>query len=99
MVMSARRRKTRRLGVAEAKARFAQVLRDTASGPTIIQSRGRDVAVVLSLAEYAQLSATAEREPVGQQLVDELSRWRRRAGDVSFTPERARIVPHEFGRQ
>jgi len=44
------------LGVAEAKSKLSEVLRDTASGPTIIHSRGRDLAV-LGIEEYENLVA------------------------------------------
>src|SRR4051812_43699126 len=45
----------RRLGVAEAKSKLSEVLRDAATAPTIIHSRGRDVAVVLAVEEYERL--------------------------------------------
>jgi prevent-host-death family protein len=51
----------RRLGVAEAKSKLSEVLRDAAAGPTIIHSRGHDVAVVLAIEEYTQL--VAEHSP------------------------------------
>ena len=47
----------RRLGVAEAKSRLSEVLRDASSGPTIIHSRGRDLAVVLAFDDYERLMA------------------------------------------
>ena len=47
----------RRIGVAEAKTRFSEVLRDTAKEPTIIHSRGRDLAVLLAIDEYKRLIA------------------------------------------
>jgi prevent-host-death family protein len=47
----------RRVGVAEAKSKLSEVLRDAALGPTIIHSRGRDLAVVLAIEEYEQLLA------------------------------------------
>lgn len=49
--------RTRRLGVAEAKSRLSAVLRDASSGPTIIHSRGRDLAVVLAVEDYERLLA------------------------------------------
>jgi prevent-host-death family protein len=54
VVMSAARCH-RRVGVAEAKARFSEVLRDTAKGPTLIHSRGRDLAVLIAIEDYEQL--------------------------------------------
>jgi prevent-host-death family protein len=50
-------RSGRRIGVAEAKSRFSEVLRDAASQPTIIHSRGRDLAVLLAIDEYDRLVA------------------------------------------
>jgi prevent-host-death family protein len=50
-------RSPRRVGVAEAKSRLSEVLRDAAKGPTIIHSRGRDLAVLLAIEEYEQLVA------------------------------------------
>lgn len=47
----------RRVGVAEAKSRLSEVLRDAAKGPTIIHSRGRDLAVLLAIEDYEQLIA------------------------------------------
>lgn len=47
----------RRVGVAEAKSRLSEVLRDAAKGPTIIHSRGRDLAVLLAIEEYELLVA------------------------------------------
>ena len=49
--------KTRRLGVAEAKSKLSEVLRDAAQGPLVIHSRGRDLAVVLAIEEYERLTA------------------------------------------
>lgn len=50
-------RPTRRAGIAEAKSRLSEILRETARGPTIIHSRGRDLAVLLAIGEYEQLVA------------------------------------------
>ncbi|MEP7125381.1 MAG: type II toxin-antitoxin system Phd/YefM family antitoxin [Byssovorax sp.] len=55
----------RRLGVAEAKSRLSEVLRDAASGPMIIHSRGHDVAVVLAIDDYTQLVADHEPASAG----------------------------------
>lgn len=51
----------RRVGVAEAKAMFSEVLREAARGPTIIHSRGRDLAVLLAIDTYEQLAADQSR--------------------------------------
>lgn len=47
----------RRVGVAEAKSKLSEVLRDAANGPTIIHSRGRDLAVLLTIDAYENLIA------------------------------------------
>jgi prevent-host-death family protein len=47
--------------VARAKATFSELLREAAVAPQIIENRGREVAVVLSLDEYRRLSERAER--------------------------------------
>jgi prevent-host-death family protein len=51
----------RRVGVAEAKAMFSEVLREAAKGPTVIHSRGRDLAVLLAIDAYEQLAANRSR--------------------------------------
>lgn len=38
----------------DAKNRFGELLEDAISGPVLIQKNGRDVAVVMSKAEYDQ---------------------------------------------
>jgi prevent-host-death family protein len=104
MVMSSPARRAagqrlRRLGVAEAKAHFAEVLRTAEIEPVVIHNRGRDVAVVLSIAEHEAL--TREKAPAGstgKRLVRALEEWRDRCGGVDFEPARARIVPHSWVR-
>ena len=56
-------RSTRRVGVAEAKSRLSEILRETAQGPTIIHSRGRDLAVLLAVGQYEQLVAEHPGRP------------------------------------
>ena len=41
--------------VAEAKARLSEVLNQTQQEPQVIENRGREVAVVLSMADYQRL--------------------------------------------
>lgn len=74
-----------RYSVAEAKARLSEVLRSTAKRPAVIQRRGQDVAVVLSLAEYQRLRDRAGVQPTTQWL-ERLAEWRRRSGGVEFEP-------------
>lgn len=47
--------------IARAKATFSKLLREAADAPQLIENRGREVAVVLSLDEYRRLSEHAER--------------------------------------
>jgi prevent-host-death family protein len=91
------RQAPRRLGVAEAKARFAELLRDSELGATVIHNRGRDVAVVLSMAEYDALAHGAlPRTAAGPRLIQSLAEWRARSEPVDFQPERIRINPQAF---
>jgi prevent-host-death family protein len=57
--------RARRLGVAEAKSKLSEVLRDAAQGPTVIHSRGRDLAVVLAIEDYERLTADQPSPPSG----------------------------------
>lgn len=86
----------RRLGVAEAKSKLSEVLRDTAKGPTIIHNRGRDLAVLLALQDYEHLLG---QQPLlvggGAALLGRLEKVKRRhAGGVDdFEPPRAALLP------
>jgi prevent-host-death family protein len=73
--------RTRRLGVAEAKSRLSEVLREAAQGPMVIHSRGRDLVVVLAVDDYERLTA-------GQQLP--------RAGGAAFL-ERVEVLKQRHG--
>jgi len=55
----------RRVGVAEAKSKLSEVLRDAAQGPTVIHSRGRDLVVVLAIEAYERLLAEQQPRPSG----------------------------------
>lgn len=86
----------RRLGVAEAKSRLSEILRDAAGGPTIIHSRGRDVAVVLAVEEYDRL--TAERGDVhtaGARFLDRIEALKQQHGGGvdDFAPAPIKIQP------
>ena len=89
-------RHPRRIGVAEAKSRLSELLRDAAAGPTIIHSRGRDLAVVLAVEEYDRLATehTALRGGGGGFLerVDRLKQ-RHGGGTEDFRPPRLRLNP------
>ncbi|MEO9298398.1 type II toxin-antitoxin system Phd/YefM family antitoxin [Devosia alba] len=58
----------------DAKNKFGQVLDEAQRAPVHVQKNGRDVAVVISAAEYARLSAAnadAKVSPRVQQLLAE----------------------------
>ncbi|HYU32541.1 MAG TPA: type II toxin-antitoxin system Phd/YefM family antitoxin [Thermoanaerobaculia bacterium] len=89
---------TRRLGVAEAKSKLSEVLREAAQGPTIIHSRGRDLVVVLAIEDYERLTADQHLPRAGGatflQRVEALKQ--RYGGGVSdFEPARLDFVPAE----
>src|SRR5436309_5442903 len=88
--------RTRRLGVAEAKSKLSEVLRDAAQGPLVIHSRGRDVAVVLAIEEYERLTAGQEPSRAGGsaflQRVEAL-KLRHGGGVSDFEPARLDFVP------
>jgi prevent-host-death family protein len=52
-------KKPRRVSVADAKARLSLLIREVEERPTVIQNRGRDVAVLVGLAEYERVSVLA----------------------------------------
>lgn len=88
----------KRLGVAEAKSRLSEVLREADKGPTIIHSRGRDLAVVLAIDEYERLiAAQASSEAGGASFLKRVEELRRRHGDgvSDFEPARLDFVPVE----
>ena len=90
--------RTRRLGVAEAKSKLSEVLREVAQGPTVIHSRGRALAVVLAIEDYERLTADQQLPSAGGdaflQRVEALKQ--RHGGGVSdFEPARLDFVPAE----
>ncbi len=91
--------KTRRLGVAEAKSKLSEVLRDLAQGPSVIHSRGRDIAVVVAIEEYERLTAGQQSSRAGGsgflQRVEAL-KLRHDGGVGDFEPARLDFVPEEI---
>lgn len=75
--------------MAEAKSRFSAVVRDTARGPTIIHSRGRDLAVLVAIEDYEQLIAEHPGGPAtGGAFLGRIEAVKRRHGGgvAEFTP-------------
>jgi prevent-host-death family protein len=90
--------RTRRLGVAEAKSRLSEVLREAAQGPTVIQSRGRDLAVALAIEDYERLMADQERPGArGAKFLQRVEALKQRFGGGvgDFEPARLEFVPAE----
>jgi len=86
------RRSPRRVGVAEAKAHLSRLLQDTKSGPVVVHNRGRDLAVLVAIDEYEQLSQNAEPKPAAQLLLRVAELKRRYGGGVDhFDPPRAKL--------
>lgn len=88
--------RTRRLGVAEAKGKLSEVLRDAAQGPLVIHSRGRDLAVVLAIEDYERLTAGQQPSKAGgSEFLERIEALKlRHGGGVSdFEPARLDFVP------
>jgi prevent-host-death family protein len=84
----------RRVGVAEAKAMFSEVLREAARGPTVIHSRGRDLAVLLAIDAYEQLAADRSRGAgTGAAFLGQVDAIKRRHGGGidAFSPAAMRF--------
>jgi prevent-host-death family protein len=95
--------RTRRLGVAEAKSRWTEVLREAAQGPTVIHSRGKDLVVVLAIEDYERLSADQPAPKSGGaaflKRVESLKQ-RHGGGVKDFEPARLAFVPSQpFARR
>lgn len=84
----------RRIGVAEAKSRLSELLRDAGRGPTIIHSRGRDLAVVVDMEEYARLTSR-DAKGGGAAFLDRVEVLKGRAGGGvdSWEPNRVTYEP------
>jgi prevent-host-death family protein len=90
--------RTRRLGVAEAKGKLSEVLRDATQGPLVIHSRGRDLAVVLAIEEYERLTAGQQPSRTGGSaflLRVEALKLRHDGGVIDFEPARLDFMSAE----
>ncbi len=56
--------------VAEAKAQFSKLLRSAEKAPQIIENRGQEVAVVLSMDEYRSLQGSRESAQPAARLAE-----------------------------
>ena len=83
------------MGVAEAKSRLSEVLREAAQGPTVIHSRGRDLAVVLAMEDYERLTADQPSpKGGGAAFLERVEALKERyGGGVDFEPARFDFVP------
>jgi prevent-host-death family protein len=95
--------RARRLGVAEAKSKLSDVLRQAPNGPTIIHSRGKDLAVVLAIEDYERLMAGQRTgEAGGAALLRQIEALKQRHGGGvdDFEPARLDLVPAQpFARR
>jgi prevent-host-death family protein len=87
--------RTRRIGVAQAKSQFSEVLRHAADGPTIIHSRSRDVAVVIAIEDYDRLTSEQSVGQGGARFIDRVEALKQRynGGVDDFDPAPATIRP------
>ncbi len=101
-VREGRSARRRRLGVADAKAHLSELLRDVSTGPTVIHSRGKDLAVIVSVEDFARLeSAAASKETGGAAFLERIARLRTAEADedFGFDPERVNVkVENPFAR-
>jgi prevent-host-death family protein len=102
--------RTRRLGVAEAKSKLSEVLREAALGPTVIHSRGRDLVVVLAVEDYERLTAAQHLPGAGGaaflQRVEALKQWHGGASvtssllaSISCQPSPSREKERDVGKR
>lgn len=89
--------RTRRLGVAEAKSKLSEVLREAVQGPTVIHSRGRDLVVVLAIEDYERLTSEQQApRSSGAAFLQRVEALKQRhGGGVNFEPSRLEFVPAE----
>ena len=96
-------RQTRRLGVAEAKSKLSEVLREAAEGPTVIHSRGKDLAVILAIEDYERLTAGQPASSAGgAAFLERVETLKQRLGGGvgDFEPARLDFEPVEpFARK
>jgi len=85
---------TSRMGVAEAKARFSELLRNARNAPILIHNRGEEIAVVVDAAEWNRLQRLDGLAPTaGARLLARIAEIKEREGGGvdGFEPVRAEI--------
>jgi prevent-host-death family protein len=91
------------LGVAEAKTRWSEVVREAAQGPTVIHSRGKDLVVVLAIEDYERLAADRHApKAAGAAFLQRVEALKQRHGGGvdDFEPARLDFVPSQpFARR
>lgn len=92
MVMSSR---ALRVGVAEAKARFAEIVAGAPRRRAIIQRRGKDVAVVIGVDELSRIERANEGTTEGARLLARLDRIKQRHGGAELSIEPLRLTPRD----
>ncbi|MBI2896154.1 MAG: type II toxin-antitoxin system Phd/YefM family antitoxin [Deltaproteobacteria bacterium] len=89
--MTIRQTGERRWKVADAKAKLSEVLHEAARRPQVIASRGREVAVVVSMEQYAELLRSRGRQAPRARLAEFLrfaEQLRGRGGATLILPRR-----------
>ena len=83
--------------------RLSELLRDASAGPTVIHSRGRDLAVVVAVDDYARLTAEQRAGRGGGALfLDRIKALKVRHGGGGDDFELGRLdlaVENPFGRR
>src|SRR5262245_3108872 len=93
------RREMRRMSVSEVKAKLSEALRGLDEGPTVIQSRGREVGVLISVEQYTSIQPVEAPETM-RALIDRIDRLKKKmGGGVDFRPRRVSLsAKRPFGR-
>ena len=89
-----------RWNVAEAKAKLSEVLHKAQQGPQLVESRGREVAVVLGIEQYRRLLEIEARATPSARLADflRLSRAVGAEGTADIPLPRRERRPSPFAR-
>lgn len=89
--------RVRRVGVATAKARLTEVLRDLAEAPVVIHSRGRDVGVLVDVGTFERMSGVEAPRTGGAAFLDAVEALKSRLGGGvdDFRPPPFRFRPKE----